>query len=82
MGRMGETHINTWSWREGGDLVDLVEVVLPLVQAAAPSVHEKVGNGRELQAELVGYGDLDLFGRALVFFEDVVQSAPLVVREN
>lgn len=58
------------------------QIVLPLLQAAPPRVHEEVADGGELQAQLLGDGDLHFFGRALVLLEDGNQGAALEVRED
>lgn len=58
------------------------QVVLPLLQAAPPGVHEEVADGGELQAQLLGDGDLHFFGRALVLLEDGEKRSALEVREN
>lgn len=58
------------------------QVVLPLLQAAAPGIHEEVADGCELQAQLLGNGDLHLFGRALVLLEDGEERSALEVGEH
>lgn len=57
-------------------------VLHPLVQAAAPGVHEEVADGGELEAQLLGDGELQFLGGALVLVEDGVQRAALDVRED
>lgn len=57
-------------------------LVRPLVDVAAASVHEEVADGGELQAQLLGDGDLQLFGRAVVLPKDGQERAPLQVREH
>lgn len=57
-------------------------LVGPLVQIASAGVHEEVADGGELQAQLLGDGDLQLFGRAVVLPEDGHERAPLQVREH
>lgn len=57
-------------------------VVVPAVHAAAPRVHEEVADGAELQAELLGDGDLHFLGWALVLLEDGDESAALQVGED
>lgn len=66
----------------GGGGAARAQVVLPLLQAAAPGVHEEVADGRELQAQLLGNGDLHLFGRALVLLEDGEERSALEVSEH
>lgn len=58
------------------------QVVLPLLQAAPAGVHEEVADGGELQAQLLGDGDLHFFGGALVLLEDGEKCSALEVREN
>lgn len=58
------------------------QVVLPLLQAAPPGVHEEVADGGELQTQLLGDGDLHFFGGALVLLEDGEKRSALEVREN
>lgn len=58
------------------------QIVLPLLQAAPPRVHEEVADGGELQAQLLGDGDLHFFGRALVLLEDGEKRSALEVSEN
>lgn len=57
-------------------------VVHPLVQAPAPSVHEEVADRGQLEAQLLGDGELQLLGRTLVLLEDGVERPPLHVREH
>lgn len=57
-------------------------LVVPAVHAAAPGIHEEVADGVELQAQLLGDGDLHLLGRALVLLEDGDECAALQVRED
>lgn len=57
-------------------------VVVPAVHAAAACVHEEVADGAELQAELLGDGDLHFLGRAFVLLEDGDERATLQVRED
>lgn len=54
----------------------------PAVHAAAPRVHEEIADGVELQAQLLGDGDLHLLGRPLVLLEDGDERAPLQVGEH
>ena len=57
----------------GGALAVVVAVVvLPLVEGATPGVHEEVGDGGDLKAQLLGDGHLHLFGGALRLLEDGV----------
>lgn len=58
------------------------QVVLPLLQAAAAGVHEEVADSRELQAQLLGNGDLHLFRRAFVLLEDGKERSALEVGEH
>lgn len=57
-------------------------VVQPLVQAPAACVHKEVADCGQLQAQLLGDGELQLLGRTLVLLEDGVQRPPLHVREH
>lgn len=57
-------------------------LVVPAVHAAAPGIHEEVADSVELQAQLLGDGDLHLLGRALVLLEDGDECAALQVRED
>lgn len=57
-------------------------LVLPLVQAPAPGVHEEVAHCAELQPQLLGDGDLQLFGWTLVLLEYRVQSSALDIGED
>lgn len=57
-------------------------LVGPLVDVASARVHEEVADGGELQTQLVGDGDLQLFGGAVVLPEDGQERAPLQVREH
>lgn len=66
----------------GGRGAPSAQVVLPLLQAAAPGVHEEVADGGELQAQLLGDGDLHLFRRALVLLEDGEECSALEVSEH
>lgn len=54
----------------------------PLVQAPPPGVHEEVANGGQLQAQLLGDGDLKVLGRPLVLVENGVEGPALDVRED
>ena len=64
--------------------MDPVALVLggPEVPGAAAGVHEEVGDGGELQAQLLGDGDLHLLGRPPVLPEDGYQGATLQVCED
>ena len=53
-----------------------------LIHRAPAGVHEKVGHGGHLQAQLLGDRCLHLFGRTLCFFVNGHQCAPLDVREH
>lgn len=66
----------------GGRGAPCAQVVLPLLQAAAPGVHEEVADGRELQAQLLRNGDLHLFRWALVLLEDGKERSALQVSEH
>lgn len=57
-------------------------LVGPLVEVASAGVHEEVADGGELQAQLLGDGDLQLFGGAVVLPEDGLERAALQVREH
>lgn len=57
-------------------------LVRPLVEVAPAGVHEEVADGGELQAQLLGDGDLQLLGGAVVLPEDGHERAPLQVREH
>lgn len=57
-------------------------LVGPLVEVASAGVHEEVADGGELQAQLLGDGDLQVFGGAVVLPEDGQEGAPLQVREH
>ncbi|TNN39935.1 hypothetical protein EYF80_049892 [Liparis tanakae] len=65
-----------------GQVVAAGAVVHPLVEAAAACVHEEVADRGQLQAQLLGDGDLQLFGRTLVLLEDGVERPPLHVGEH
>lgn len=66
----------------GGRGAPCAQVVLPLLQAAAPRVHEEVADGCELQAQLLGNGDLHLFRWAFVLLEDSKECSALEVSEH
>ena len=53
----------------GGRGAARAQVILPLLQAAAPGVHEEVADGAQLQPQLLGNGDLQFFGWTLIFLE-------------
>lgn len=55
---------------------------MPLLKAAAPGVHEEVADSCELQAQLLGNGDLHLFGWAFVLLEDGKECSALEVGEH
>lgn len=57
-------------------------IVCPFVQAPAAGVHEEVADGGKFEAQLLRDGELHLFGRPLILFEDGQQGAPLQVRED
>lgn len=76
-------HLSCFGTRTGGGRgAPRAEVILPLLQAAAPSIHEEVADGGELQAQLLGNGYLHLFGRALVLLEDGKECSALEVSEH
>ena len=56
--------------------------VVPAIHAAAPGIHKEVADSVELQAQLLGDGDLHLLGRALVLLEDGDECAALQVCED
>jgi len=74
------SRFGTGAGRRGG--APGAQVVLPLLQAAPPGVHEEVADGGELQAQLLGDGDLHLFGGPLVLLEDGEERSALEVRED
>lgn len=55
---------------------------VPALRAAAAGVHEEVGDGGELQAQLLRDGELHLLGGAAVLSEDGDQGATLQVAED
>lgn len=57
-------------------------LVCPFVEVAPAGIHEEVADCGELQAELLGDGDLQLFGGPVVLPEDCHECAPLQVREH
>lgn len=57
-------------------------VIMPAVDAAAACIHEEVADGAELQAKLLGNGDLHFLGWTLVLFEDSDECTPLQVSED
>lgn len=57
-------------------------VIMPAVHTAAACIHEEVADGAELQAKLLGDGDLHFLGRTLVLLEDGDEGAALQVSEN
>ena len=57
-------------------------VIVPAVHAAAARIHEEVADGAELQAKLLGDGDLHFLGWTLVFLEDGDERAALQVSED
>ena len=63
-------------------VVVVAGLVAVLVERAAPRVHEEVGDGGDLEAELVGDGRLHLLARPLRLLEDGHQRAPLDVGEH
>lgn len=76
-GHCGGGNAGAWGTRGGG-----TALVWPFVEVASAGVHEEVADSRELQAQLLGDGDLQLFGRAVVLPEDGHERAPLQVREH
>lgn len=57
-------------------------LVCPLVEVASAGIHEEVADSGELEAQLLGDGDLQLFGWAVVLPEDGQECAALQVREH
>lgn len=57
-------------------------VVMPAVHTTAARIHEEVADGAELQAELLGDGDLHFLGWTLVLLEDGDECAALQVSED
>lgn len=57
-------------------------LVRPLVEVASAGIHEEVADSGELEAKLLGDGDLQLFGWAVVLPEDGQECAALQVREH
>ncbi len=57
-------------------------LVLPAIRASSACVHEEVADGGELQAQLLGDGDLHLFAGPLVLLEDGDERSPLQVGED
>lgn len=57
-------------------------VVVPTVHAAATRIHEEVADGAELQAQLLGDGDLHFLGGTLVLLENGDERASLQVGED
>lgn len=55
---------------------------VPALRAAAAGVHEEVGDGGELQAQLLRDGELHLLGGTAVLSEDGDQGATLQVGED
>lgn len=60
----------------------VVLLSVPAVRAAATRVHEEVGDGGELEAQLLGDGELHLLGGAPVLPENGYQGAALQVGED
>lgn len=57
-------------------------VIHPLIKAPAACIHEEIADRSQLQTQLLGDGDLELFGWTLVLLEDGMESPPLNVREH
>lgn len=57
-------------------------VIVPAVHTAAACIHEEIADGVELQAELLGDGDLHFLGWTLVLLEYGDESAALQVGED
>ena len=57
-------------------------VVVPAVHTTAACIHEEVADSAELQAELLGDGDLHFLGWTLVLLEDGDECAALQVCED
>lgn len=60
----------------------IVLLCVPAVRTATSRVHEEIGNGGELQSQLLGNGDLHLLGGAPVLPKDGYQGATLQVGED
>lgn len=57
-------------------------VVHPLIEAPAACVHKEVADCGQLEAQLLGNGELQLFGWTLVLLEDGVERPPLHICEH
>lgn len=57
-------------------------VIHPFIKAPAACIHKEVADRGQFQAQLLGDGDLQLFGWTLVLLEDGVESPPLHVCEH
>lgn len=57
-------------------------VVVPTVHASASRVHEEIADGAELQAQLLGDGDLHFLGWTLVLLKDGDERTALQVGED
>lgn len=66
----------------GGRRTPCAQVILPLLQAAAPGIHEEIADSGELQTQLLRNGDLHLLRRPLVFLEDGEQCSTLEVSKH
>lgn len=57
-------------------------IIVPAVHTSAARIHEEVADGAELQAELLGDGDLHFLGWTLILLEDSNECATLQVSED
>lgn len=55
---------------------------VPAIRTAAARVHEEIGDGGKLQAQLLGDGELHLLGGTAVLSEDGYQGTSLQVCED
>ena len=63
-------------------VVVVVALVFPFVHAAAPSVHEKIRHGGDLEAELLRNGHLHFLRGPLGLLEYGLQGASLYISEH
>lgn len=68
--------------RRRGDSRVGARLLLPAVHTPPAGVHEEVADGGELQAQLLGDGDLHFLGGTLVLLEDGEKRSALEVCEN
>jgi len=57
-------------------------VVEPFVLTTTTSVHKKIANSRQVEAQLLRYCDLHLFRRSFCFFEYGLKCSPLQICEH